>query len=216
MAGPREQFRHERRLLEQGIARIAGVDEAGRGPLAGPVVAAAVIFPAAVVRRRLPPALADLNDSKQCTPAGRERLFHALETLPDIELATALIEPEEIDRLNILRATHRAMELAVGRLQPPPGHLLVDGLPALIPGISQTALVQGDARSFSIAAASIVAKVTRDRLMIEYHARFPGYGFHRHKGYPTREHLEALDRLGPCPIHRRSFTPVRQRQPELF
>lgn len=211
-----DRFLHERSLATQGRQRIAGVDEVGRGPLAGPVVAAAVVLPPAMLRDGLPASLAGLNDSKQLTPARRERLFAALHDQGEIRFGLGQIEPDEIDRLNILRATHRAMSLALEALPETPDHLLIDGLP--VPGLAgrQTALVKGDSLSFSIAAASVLAKVTRDRLMDRYDEVHPGYGFRQHKGYPTRAHLEAIRRLGPCAIHRRSFAPFRQTQLELL
>ena len=194
---------HEDRLRAQGGRVIAGIDEAGRGPLAGPVVAAAVI---------LPPAFrhASLNDSKQLTRRARESLFEEITSRADVDWAHAIVENAEIDRINILRATHEAMRRAVALLNPPPEHVLIDGLPVRPFPIPQTALVGGDGLSFSIAAASIIAKVTRDRLMIEMDARYPGYHFARHKGYGTPQHLAALKQHGPCPIHRRSFRPVQQ------
>jgi ribonuclease HII len=192
------------------------VDEAGRGPLAGPVVAAAVILPVEWIERGLPPPLHGLNDSKQLTAAQRETFFARLTAADRVLHAVAITEVAVIDALNILRASHQAMAEAIGRLSPPPDHLLVDGLPVpALPG-PQTAVIKGDGLSFSIAAASVLAKVTRDRLMLEHDRRWPVYGFARHKGYPTPEHLAALERHGPCPIHRRSFAPVRARQGELF
>ncbi len=182
---------------------MAGVDEAGRGPLAGPVVAAAVILPEGF-RHGL------LNDSKQLTERRRDAIFSEITTSGDIRWAHAIVESDEIDRLNILRATHEAMRRAVAKLDPQPQHVLIDGLPVRPFPIAQTALVGGDALSFSIAAASIIAKVTRDRIMVEHCAKFPGYDFARHKGYGTPQHLAALKKNGPCPIHRRSFHPVRQ------
>lgn len=205
-----DRFEFERRLYKSGQVRVAGVDEAGRGPLAGPVVAAAVILPAAWVFEGLPDALAGLNDSKQLSPARRERFFATLTTAEGVWYALGSAEPDEIDRLNILRATHQAMRRALRALNPPPDHILVDGLPVPDLPAPQTALPRGDARSYSIAAASVLAKVTRDRRMLEYDRLYPAYGFARHKGYPTAEHLEQLRRHGPCPIHRRSFLPVQQ------
>jgi len=191
------------------------MDEAGRGPLAGPVVAAAVVFPSDIVASGLPPELEGLTDSKQLSAARRD-LFFGLLTSGLVELSLGQVDAAMIDRLNILRATHRAMTEALAGLGPLPEHILVDGLP--VPSLAgrQTAIVKGDARSYSIAAASVLAKVTRDRLMVEYDRRYPGYGFARHKGYGTREHLAALAQHGPCPIHRRSFAPLRPRQRELF
>lgn len=195
---------------------MAGVDEAGRGPLAGPVVAAAVIFSPELVLAGLPPELEGLNDSKQLTPAQRDRFFAVMTSRPDIEFAVAEAGPAKIDELNILQATHAAMREAIAALALPPDQLLVDGLPVrTLPG-PQLALIKGDSLSFSIAAASVLAKVTRDRAMAKIDQIYPGYGFLRHKGYPTPEHLAALRRLGPCPVHRRSFAPVNVVQIELF
>ena len=211
-----DRFWFERGLIQRGVRLIAGVDEAGRGPLAGPVVAAAVILPADWISHGLPVELSRTHDSKQLAPAEREHLFELYVTNPGIRFAVAMVEAADIDALNILRATHRAMNEALARLDPPPEHVLVDGLPVKSIAFPQTAIVGGDARSFAIAAASIVAKVTRDRVMTEYDRRYPDYGFGRHKGYGTPEHLAALARCGPCPIHRRSFAPLRLHQPELF
>jgi len=182
---------------------VAGVDEAGRGPLAGPVVAAAVILPDGFRH-------ASLNDSKQVRERARESLYAEITGNGEVRWALSIVESDEIDTLNILCATHEAMRRAVTKLDPLPQHALIDGLPVRPFPIPQTALVGGDALSFSIAAASIIAKVTRDRLMVEHDARFPGYDFARHKGYGTPQHLAALKKNGPCPIHRRSFLPVRQ------
>ena len=192
---------HEDSLRARGLLFIAGIDEAGRGPLAGPVVAAAVILPADFTHDVL-------NDSKQLSERRRERIYAELTARSDIRIAFAIVEPEEIDRINILRATHEAMRRAAKQLAP--DHVLIDGLPVRDFPIPQTALVGGDALSFSIAAASIIAKVTRDRIMVEHHARHPAYGFAKHKGYGTPQHLAALRQHGPCPIHRRSFSPVQQ------
>jgi ribonuclease HII len=194
---------HENVLRARGLHFVAGVDEAGRGPLAGPVVAAAVILPEKFRHR-------SLNDSKQLPQHVRESLYMEITAHAKIRWAVAIVGHEEIDRINILRATHQAMRSAVAQLDPPPQHVLIDGLPVRPFPLPHTALVGGDALSFSIAAASIIAKVTRDRLMVEMCARFPGYYFARHKGYGTPQHLAALKKHGPCPIHRRSFLPVRQ------
>jgi ribonuclease HII len=211
-----DRFWHERALIERGLRVVAGVDEAGRGPLAGPVVVGAFVFGSRWIREGLPRELAGLNDSKQLTPKQREQFAAHLEALPAAAFALANAEPAEIDALNILRATHAAMARAVADLPLPPDHLLVDGLPVAGLRQPQTALVKGDALSYSIAAASVLAKVARDRLMTEYDRCYPQYGFGRHKGYPTPEHLAALARHGPCPIHRRSFAPVRSEPRELF
>ncbi|NLH73685.1 MAG: ribonuclease HII [Verrucomicrobia bacterium] len=211
-----DMFAEERRLMFEGVVLVAGVDEAGRGPLAGPVVAAAVIFPGGVVHEGLPSALSGLTDSKKLSPGKRDEFFEALVGWRELDYGIGMVEAETIDELNILRATHLAMRRAIGGLRQEPQHVLVDGLPVPTIGHPQTAMVKGDSRSYSIAAASVLAKVTRDRLMLEYDRRYPNYGFARHKGYPTPEHLDALARFGPCPIHRRSFAPVREIQLSLF
>jgi ribonuclease HII len=198
-------FSRERALRARGIFLVAGVDEAGRGPLAGPVVAAAVILPDDCT-------LEGLNDSKKLTAKKREH-FHAMLTVrADIHWGIGQADVAEIDRLNILRATHLAMARAVAALPRKPDHALVDGLPVRGLPVPHTALVAGDTLSLSIAAASIIAKVTRDRLMTALDAEYPQYGFARHKGYGVREHLEALRSHGPSPVHRRSFQPVAQAQ----
>lgn len=211
-----DRFLHERVLFASGIERVAGVDEAGRGPLAGPVVAAAVILPRAWVLEGIPDAFADLNDSKQLTEAQRDRFFAGLTGDPAVRFAIAAVEPSVIDEINILQATHRAMNQALADLGDDVDHALVDGRPVRSLRWPQTALVKGDSLSYSIAAASVLAKVTRDRVMRDADAKWPGYGFAGHKGYPTPEHLEAVHRLGPCPIHRLSFAPLRRPEPELF
>jgi ribonuclease HII len=214
--GTNDQFEFERALLQRGVKRIAGVDEAGRGPLAGPVVAAAVSFPSEWILRGLPAELAGLNDSKQLTALQREGFFKRLTVGGDLQFAIARIDAETIDAINILQATHRAMNEALAQLRPQPEHVLVDGLRVKSLRFPQLALVKGDARSFTIAAASILAKVTRDRLMLEYDRTFPVYGFAKHKGYGTKRHLAALAEHGPSPIHRRTFAPLKPAQPELF
>ena len=193
----------ERALRARGFALVAGVDEAGRGPLAGPVIAAAVILPDFF-------QLDGLTDSKKVPAARREKFFITLTTHTAVFWSTGHADVAEIDRLNILRATHLAMSRALEALPRRPDHALVDGLPARGLPVDHTALVGGDALSLSIAAASIIAKVTRDRLMVALDADYPQYGFARHKGYGVREHLEALRHHGPCPVHRRTFQPVAQ------
>ena len=190
----------ESRWLKMVSGPIAGVDEAGRGPLAGPVVAAAVILE----RKRIPKGL---NDSKQMTAEAREEAYARILGCAAVGVGEASVD--EIDLVNIRQATHLAMARAVRALQPAAMFALVDGndAPAL-PCRCET-IVDGDARSVSIAAASIIAKVTRDRLMFALAERYADYGFERHKGYGTRVHADALLRLGPCPEHRRSFEPVR-------
>lgn len=197
--------RYENRLRKRGYCRIAGVDEAGRGPLAGPVYAAACILPAACL-------FAGLNDSKQIAPELRETLFDQITHAPGIAFGIAFASVEEIDRYNILQATFLAMRRAVQALPHPPDFLLIDGnrLPAT--EIPAEAIVQGDALSVSIAAASILAKVTRDRVMDAFDQQWPEYGFKQHKGYGTPEHLKALRLHGPCPIHRTSFEPIKSRR----
>jgi ribonuclease HII len=211
-----DRFLFERELLARGFTHVAGVDEAGRGPLAGPVVAAVAVLPAAWVRDGLPRELKGLNDSKQLTEVQREDYCAFLNSSANVPRAVACVDAAEIDRINILQATHRAMKLAVSQLTVQAGHLLVDGRPVPALGGEQTALVRGDARSYSIAAASVLAKVTRDRLMLEFDRLYPAYGFAAHKGYGTPEHLRRLAANGPCPIHRRSFAPIRQPDPQLF
>jgi ribonuclease HII len=214
--GTIDQFEFERALLRRGVKRIAGVDEAGRGPLAGPVVAAAVSFPADWISRGIPAGLIGLNDSKQLTAVQRETFFEVLTAGGSVQFEIVRIDAETIDSINILQATHRAMNQALAQLQPQPEHVLVDGPRVKSLCFPQVALVKGDARSFTIAAASILAKVTRDRLMLEYDRQFPAYGFAAHKGYGTARHLAALSEHGPCPIHRRSFAPLKPAQQELF
>ena len=194
---------YERRFAEKG--RIAGIDEVGRGPLSGPVVACAVI---------LPPdeRILYLNDSKKLSEKKREELYDVI-LEKAVAVGLGMEPPEVIDEINILQATYSAMRKAIGALDPPAGFLLNDAV--MIPGVSlpQCPIVHGDAKSVSIAAASIVAKVTRDRLMEDYDRIYPEYGFARNKGYGTAEHIEALKRCGPCPIHRRSF--IRKWFPDL-
>ena len=190
----------ETRARALGYRAIAGVDEAGRGPLAGPVVAAAVILP-----RGFPPK--GIRDSKSLSPSARERAY-SLIAREAVSFAVAHSSPEEIDRINVLQATLLAMRRAVLRLSPPPDFLYVDGTFPVPYPIAQEPLVAGDSRCLSVMAASILAKVTRDVLMEEYDRAYPGYRFSAHKGYPTREHREALRRLGPCPIHRKTFRGV--------
>lgn len=187
----------ERRLHEEGYRRIAGVDEAGRGCLAGPVVAAAVLFPPG---RRV----AGVRDSKRLSPERRDELLTMIrETALCVE--TARVEPAEIDRINILQAALKAMQMAGEALRPRPDYLLVDGNKSPSTLIPHQSIVGGDDRSHTIAAASIVAKVVRDRYMIELAEQYPQYGWERHKGYPTAGHYTAIDEHGPSPHHRRSF-----------
>jgi ribonuclease HII len=186
----------------KGYAKIAGVDEAGRGPLAGPVVSAAVI---------LPPTfdVPGVNDSKQLTHRQRERLFDRIFAEAEA-VGVGIVDSAEIDRINILQASRLSMAIAVSKLNPQPDFLLIDGRHDIPAGQPQAPIVKGDARSISIAAASIVAKVSRDRIMQRYHEQFPQFGFDRHKGYPTKAHKEAIARHGPCTIHRRTFRGVKE------
>ena len=201
-------LRFEREAWAGPCLRVAGVDEAGRGPLAGPVVAAAVVFDPDFLEAEATASLAGLDDSKKL-PASRREFFHALlSACPHAQIGVASASVAEIDALNILRATHLAMARALSQLDPLPGFALVDGLPVKGLPVPHRAIVGGDAASLSIAAASVMAKVVRDRLMVELAAQYPGYGFERHKGYGTPAHLAALRRLGPCPAHRKSFGPV--------
>ena len=210
-----ELLRPEREARAEGFCFVAGIDEVGRGPLAGPVVAAAVAFPVAA-------AVPRVNDSKLLSPAARAELCAAVLAVPGVRVALAVVSAPEIDRLNILRATDLAMRRAAAALaREGVDFLLVDGRPVPQLPLPSRALVKGDRRSASIAAASIVAKVWRDRWMEEQESRYPGYGFGEHKGYGTAAHLAALQRLGPCPLHRRTFRPLRDwlsnvEQGELF
>jgi ribonuclease HII len=224
-------LREEMALYAEGYRHIAGLDEAGRGSWAGPVVAGAVILP--IVRpdlsqesvlseacpepcRRACPepcrrieGLEGVRDSKQLTPRQRKRQYGIIKSAA-LAMGVGIVPPEKIDEIGIVPATRQAMGLAIAQLVPPPDFLLVDYLS--LPELStshQKSITRGDALSLSIAAASIVAKVTRDRLMVEWGARYPGYGFARHKGYGTPQHSESLARLGPSPIHRLSFAPMR-------
>jgi ribonuclease HII len=168
-----------------------------------------VVFPSSWAENGLWSRLRGLNDSKQLDEAEREKFFAAITGHPDIRHAIAIVDVEMIDRINIRQAAWRAMKTALDQLAPRPEHVLVDGLRIKWLDYPQTALVQGDCRSYSIAAASVLAKVTRDRLMLEYDRQFPGYGFAEHKGYATPQHYAAIKERGPCPIHRRSFSPFR-------
>ncbi|MGA7214478.1 MAG: ribonuclease HII [Terrimicrobiaceae bacterium] len=200
-------FGHERALQKQGTLLVAGIDEAGRGPLAGPVVAAAVVF---LEFKRFN----GLTDSKKLAPEFRATLFERITCATHVRWAVSVQDAATIDSINILRATHKAMREALEALSSQPDHVLIDGLPIPNFPAPHTAVIGGDGLSLSIAAASVVAKVTRDRIMEEMDALYPQYGFRRHKGYATPEHLAALRAHGPSPLHRFSFSPVAQ--PELF
>lgn len=196
----------ELRLFAQGYRLVAGIDEAGRGCLAGPVVAAAVVMPKEVHFSLGP--LEAVRDSKLLRPAMRDELYELIQSRA-ISVGVGIVDSREIDRIGIVPATRKAMVSAVNSLRVQPDFLLIDYLTLSEFDIAQIGIVHGDALCFSIAAASIVAKVTRDRLMLRQDEACPGYGFCRNKGYGTPEHLEALGRLGPSPIHRRTFAPVR-------
>lgn len=199
---------HENTLRAAGFRIVAGVDEAGRGPLAGPVCVAAVVLPDDFTH-------AVLNDSKQLSEAKRELLYEEITGDARIHWHCVSIEPAEIDRINILQATWEGMRRATLGLNPVPHAALIDGKPVKRFPLHHVALVKGDSLSYSIAAASIIAKVTRDRLMVDMARQHPQYGFEIHKGYPTPKHLAALKQHGPCPHHRRSFGPVAQLELDL-
>ncbi len=200
--GKSDLFFYERNLSIEGYSSIAGIDEAGRGPLAGPVVAAAVILPEGL---KMP----GVTDSKKLSAIKRELLF---EVVMEKAIATGvgIAEPEEIDGINILQATLKAMLRAVDKLKTSPDYLIIDGINTLEMDIPQQAIKKGDSLSVSIAAASIIAKVTRDRMMLEYDKQYPSYGFASHKGYGSKLHRESIATLGPCPIHRKTFAGVKE------
>lgn len=191
-------LQYEIRFWNQGVQWVAGVDEAGRGPLAGPVVAAAVIFSENI-------ELEGVDDSKKLSEAKRESLFDLI-CAKAVSVGVSVLSEKEIDRINILQASLKAMHHAVCKLSPKPEHLLIDGRETVRDWFgNQTAIVKGDQKSYSIAAASIIAKVTRDRLMVQYDKQYPEYGFAKHKGYGTQAHVAAIRKFGRCPIHRSSF-----------
>lgn len=194
-------YQYEYACIKMGHSLVAGVDEAGRGPLAGPVVVAAVILPPGLF-------LPKLNDSKKLSAKAREVLYEQI-VKSAVAVSRAFIDPATIDRVNIYQATMHGMYDAIFGLQSQPQHVLIDAMPLKELPMPSLSLIKGDSKSASIAAASIVAKVERDRLMDEYDKQYPQYGFARHKGYGTAEHVEALQNYGPCPIHRRSFEPVK-------
>ena len=192
----------EKEAAAKGCKNIAGIDEAGRGPLAGPVVSAAVILPATF---RDP----DINDSKKLSAKKRQLLYDVIYTHA-VSIGIGIVDPIEIDRINILQASLLAMAMAVKNLDPRPDFLLIDGIFPISTDLPQQPITKGDALSFSIAAASIIAKVTRDRLMQKYHHYYPQFDFPKHKGYPTAAHREAIRKFGCCPIHRKSFRGVKE------
>jgi len=192
----------EKKAFQKGFSRIAGIDEAGRGPLAGPVVSAAVIFPISL-------QISGVSDSKKLSPRQRDYLYEKIYDLA-VSVGIGIVDPLEIDRINILQAALLSMAMAVENLDPQPDCLLVDGTFLISSVLPQEAIPKGDALSVSIAAASIIAKVTRDRLMERYHHDYPQFGFSKHKGYPTKAHKKAIQKFGCCPIHRRSFRGVKE------
>ena len=198
---------YEYKYWSSGTDFIAGIDEAGRGPLAGPVIASAVILPHDV-------NLPEVTDSKKLTEKKRERLFHDIMDIA-VAVGVGIVHEREIDRINILQATYRAMEISVDKLRVKPGILLVDGSPADIKDFEQESIVKGDSKSLSIASASIIAKVTRDRMMVNYDTVFPQYGFSRHKGYGSKQHIDSIKIHLATPIHRQSFNPVFDYLPSL-
>jgi ribonuclease HII len=194
----RDMQERERELAEAGFRRVAGADEAGVGPLAGPLVAAAVHFPPGIF-------LEGVDDSKKLSPARRETMEAEIRAVA-LGFSIVAVDPEEIDRVNVYQAGLLAMSRAVAALRPDPDYLLVDAREVENACCPQEAWIKGDSRCHAIAAASILAKTARDRMMRKFDERFPGYGFSQHKGYPTVSHREAIAKLGPCPIHRQSFT----------
>ena len=206
-------LQYELQAWGAGYQRVAGLDEAGRGPLAGPVVAAALVFSREFVENHNG-LLDGLTDSKKLTEAKRNHFYDILVESQHAWIGVGEANEQEIDSHNILRATYLAMQRAVEQIEPAPDHVLVDGKPVEGLPTSSTAIVKGDSLSLSIAAASVIAKVTRDRIMTQLDATYPQYGFARHKGYGTKVHLDALREHGPSPVHRHSFAPIAQ--PELF
>lgn len=193
-------YRHDEDLRNNGFQRIAGIDEAGRGPLAGPVVAAAVVLKGNT-------RIKGLRDSKKVPEKERESLFIEIQDTA-LDIGIGIVNHEDIDKINILRASKLAMKLAVGNLSELPDFLVIDAVTLPSVPIKQTSPIKGESVSASVAAASIIAKVTRDRIMYEYHNQYPQYNFNKHKGYSTKEHMELIQLYGPCPIHRKSFCKV--------
>ncbi len=193
---------YEMQAGNNGYAKIAGIDEAGRGPIAGPVVSAAVILPPLF-------PVKDIDDSKKLSSKKRAYLFDKIYEHA-VSVGIGIVDPPEILRMNILYASLLSMKISVQNLEPQPDFLLIDGIFQIPYGLPQQAIPKGDSLSISIAAASIVAKVTRDRLMEKYHQEYPEFGFDRHKGYPTKEHKEAVRKFGCCPIHRKGFKGVKE------
>jgi ribonuclease HII len=192
---------------EGGYHVIAGIDEAGRGPLAGPVVAASCLFDDNII-------IDGVNDSKKLAPKKRRYLYEQI--IQKASYGVGIIDRDVIDSINIYQATIQAMRQAVDNMPVNPDYLLVDGLALFYPGVESEKIIKGDSKSISIAAASIIAKETRDDIMRKYHERWPEYGFEQHKGYGTKQHIAAIEKYGPCPIHRRSFEPIKSLMEELL
>ena len=203
-----DRLRYEKEAWHSGLFFIVGVDEAGRGPLAGPVVAAAVAFERDFLEHGGDDLFPGLTDSKALTERPREYFFEQLQQCRAVRIGCSAVGSGRIDEINILKATWEAMAGAVSQISPAPDLALVDGNPVRGLSCKSKSIVKGDSQSLSISAASVIAKVTRDRLMIEIDAEFPQYGFARHKGYGTAEHLAAIHRYGPCRYHRKTFRPV--------
>lgn len=203
-----DMLRYEKEVWQSGLFFVAGIDEAGRGPLAGPVVAAAVAFEHGPIANGGAEQFSGLTDSKALNEKQRDHFFDKLQACSFARVGCAIIGPDVIDEINILQATWRAMAGAVAQISPLPDLALVDGRPVRGLPCKSKSIVKGDAQSLSIAAASIVAKVTRDQLMMEIDTQFPEYGFAKHKGYGTKSHLEAIRRHGPCLHHRKTFRPL--------
>ncbi len=193
-------YQYDESLRGKGFLRIAGIDEAGRGPLAGPVVAAAVVFSNGI-------RIKGLRDSKKVPEKERKFLYEEIIRF-SVDMGVGMVGHEEIDRMNILRATRLAMQCAVGNLSKPPDLLVIDAVSLPSIRIKQFSIIKGESVSASIAAASIVAKYERDKIMLEYHHQFPHYNFDKNKGYSTKDHLDMIRIYGPCPIHRKSFQRV--------
>lgn len=204
-----DMLRYEKEAWNSGLFFIAGIDEAGRGPLAGPVVAAAVAFDRNLLENG-PEVFAGLTDSKALSEKRRESFFGELQNCGFAHIGCSIIGPDIIDEINILQATWKAMAEAVAQISPLPDLALVDGNPVRGLPCNSKSIVKGDAQSLSIAAASVIAKVTRDRLMLELDVQFPEYGFSKHKGYGTKDHLAAIRRHGPSPHHRKTFRPISE------
>lgn len=203
-------FDYEKALFKSGFSRICGIDEVGRGPLAGPVVACAVIISKKLILEDKVGLFNGVKDSKKLSASSREKWFNFLTRENEIKWGIGIISEKTIDKVNILEATKLAMNEALKKLNTSPDFLLIDGNFTLENiDLSQKAIPQGDAKVISIAAASIIAKVTRDRIMLEYHEKYPEYHFNKHKGYGTKIHIDALKKYGPCPLHRFSFAPVK-------